>query len=129
MMDAIKTFYDYVGVFFILYMVGYASFLFLAVAVGSSTLYQLKRRNLLKNELLQEYYVPVTIVVPAYNEEVTIVSTIRSLLSLEYKLYESSLWTTDLRMKRRRNCGKPSYAANRTADPQNASLPTGIGGV
>lgn len=88
MMDAIKTFYDYVGVFFILYMVGYASFLFLAVAVGSSTLYQLKRRNLLKNELLQEYYVPVTIVVPAYNEEVTIVSTIRSLLSLEYKLYE-----------------------------------------
>lgn len=87
-MDAIKIFYNFVGIFFILYMVGYASFLFLAVAVGSSTLYQLKRRNLLKNELLQDYYVPVTILVPAYNEEVTIVSTVRSLLNLEYRLYE-----------------------------------------
>jgi len=88
MMDAIKLFLECVGIFFILYMIGYASFLFLAVSVGSSTLYQLKRRNQLKNELLQEFYVPVTIVVPAHNEEVTIVSTIRSLLCLEYKLYE-----------------------------------------
>lgn len=88
MMDAIKLFVEYAGIFFVLYMIGYASFLFLAVSVGSSTLYQLKRRNQLKNELLQEFYVPVTIVVPAHNEEVTIVSTIRSLLCLEYKLYE-----------------------------------------
>lgn len=88
MMDAIKLFVEYAGIFFVLYMIGYASFLFLAVSVGSSTLYQLKRRNQLKNELLQEYYVPVSIVVPAHNEEVTIVSTIRSLLSLEYRLYE-----------------------------------------
>lgn len=36
------------GKHIILYMLGYASFLFLAVAVGSSTLYQLKRRNHLK---------------------------------------------------------------------------------
>lgn len=88
MMDAVKVFLDCVGAFFILYMIGYASFLFLAVAVGSSTLYQLKRRNILKNELLQDYYVPVTIVVPAYNEEVTIVSTVQSLLNLENRLYE-----------------------------------------
>lgn len=88
MADAFKLFFNYVGIFFILYMIGYASFLFLAVAVGSSTLYQLKRRNTLKNELLQDYYVPVTIVVPAYNEEVTIASTINSLLSLKYRLYE-----------------------------------------
>lgn len=45
MMDAIKLFFEYVGIFFVLYMIGYASFLFLAVSVGSSTLYQLKRRN------------------------------------------------------------------------------------
>ena len=86
--ELIKTFFNYVGIFFILYMIGYASFLFLAVTVGSSTLYQLKRRNTLKNELLQDYYVPVSIVVPAYNEAVTIASTIRSLLKLEYRLYE-----------------------------------------
>ena len=86
--DGFKTFFDYVGVFFIIYMMGYASFLFLAVTVGSSTLYQIKRRNLLKSELRQDYYVPVSILVPAYNEEVTIVDTVRSLLGLEYKLYE-----------------------------------------
>ena len=88
MMDAFKLFYECVGIFFILYMIGYASFLFLAVAVGSSTLYQLKRRNYLKNELRQDYYVPVSILVPAHNEEVTIADTIRSLLQLDYQLYE-----------------------------------------
>lgn len=88
MMDAFKTFFDYVNALFVLYMIGYASFLFLAVTVGSSTLYQAKRRNLLKSELWGKYYVPVTIIVPAYNEEMTIESSVRSLLALEYPLYE-----------------------------------------
>lgn len=88
MMDALKLFFDYVGVFFVLYLIGYSTFLFLAVAVGSATLYSFKRQNMLKNELLDDYYVPVTIVVPAHNEEVTIKATILSLLSLHYKLYE-----------------------------------------
>lgn len=88
MTDAYKLFFDYVGVFYILYLIGYSTFLFLAVAVGSSTLYSCRRRNILKNELLEGHFVPVSILVPAYNEEVTIVSTVRSLLSLEYKLYE-----------------------------------------
>ena len=88
MTDAIKLFFDYVGAFFILYLIGYSTFLFLAVAVGSSTLYSNRRRNRLKNELLDDYYVPISIIVPAHNEEVTIEATVRSLLALEYKLYE-----------------------------------------
>lgn len=88
MTDAFKTFFEYVSIFFLVYLIGYASFLFLSVTVGSSTLYQLKRRSRLKNELQQAYYVPVSILVPAYNEEVTIEESIRSLLALEYKLYE-----------------------------------------
>ena len=88
MTDAFKTFFNYVGIFFVIYMIGYASFLFLSVAVGSSMLYKLKRQNKLKNELSGDYYVPVSIIIPAYNEEVTIESSIRSLLALEYKLYE-----------------------------------------
>ena len=88
MMDAFKLFFDYVGVFFVLYLIGYSTFLFLAVAVGSSTLYSYRRRNRLKNELLNDYYIPFSIIIPAYNEEVTIEATIRSLLSLKYKLYE-----------------------------------------
>mgnify|MGYP000043174021 CR=1 FL=1 len=30
----------------------------------------------------------MTIVVPAYNEEVTVVDTVKSLLMMDYKLYE-----------------------------------------
>lgn len=88
MRDFIQMFLNGVGVFFVLYMIGYATFMFLSVVVGSSTLYGLQRRNMLKNELQNDYYVPVSILVPAYNEEVTIEATIQSLLSLEYKVYE-----------------------------------------
>ena len=86
MRDFIQYFLWCVECFFILYMLGYASFLFLSVTVGSSDLYAAKRRNLLKNELSNEYYLPVSIVVPAHNEGVTIEATIRSLLALDYKL-------------------------------------------
>lgn len=88
MRDFIQFFLWCVECFFVLYMVGYASFLFLSVTVGSSDLYASKRRNLLKNELFDKYYLPVSIVVPAHNEGVTIEATIRSLLALDYQLYE-----------------------------------------
>ena len=59
MRDFIQFFLLCVEAFFILYMVGYASFLFLSVAVGSSDLYAAKRRNLLKNELGNDYYIQI----------------------------------------------------------------------
>lgn len=88
MRDFFQTFFNVVNGGFVLYMAGYASFLFLSVAVGSASLYGAKRSNFLKNELQKDYYVPVSIVVPAYNESVTIEATVRSLLALDYKLYE-----------------------------------------
>ncbi len=88
MRDLIQIFLDGVGIFFVFYMIGYASFLFLSVTVGSIELYSAKRRNLLKNELQSDYYIPISIVVPAHNEGITIESTIHSLLALDYKLYE-----------------------------------------
>ena len=88
MRDFIQFFLLCVECFFILYMVGYSSFLFLSVTVGSSELYAARRRNQLKNELGNDYYVPVSILVPAHNEEVTIEATVKSLLALDYKLYE-----------------------------------------
>ena len=86
--DFIQFFLWCVECFFVLYMVGYASFLFISVAVGSSELYAAKRRNLLQNELGDDYYLPVSIIVPAHNEGVTVEATVRSLLTLDYKLYE-----------------------------------------
>ena len=86
--DGIQIFLLIVGFFYVLYMIGYASFLFLSVAVGSSTLYGAKRRSQMKNELDGVHYVPVTIVVPAHNESVTIESSVRSLTMLDYQSYE-----------------------------------------
>lgn len=83
-----KTLLDGVNVFFIIYLIGYSTFLFLAVVVGSSELYQKRQQKRLKNTLLQNYFIPVSIIVPAYNEEVTVVETVRSLLALEYPVYE-----------------------------------------
>lgn len=88
LMDTIKVFFNGVGVFFIVYLIGYSTFLFLAVVVGASSLYSTRQQFLLKNVLEQNYYVPVSIVVPAYNEETTVVETVRSLLALDYNVYE-----------------------------------------
>ena len=49
--EFIQLFLMCVEAFFVVYMVGYASFLFLSVTVGSSELYAARRRNELKNEL------------------------------------------------------------------------------
>ncbi len=86
--DIIKAILQGSGVFFIVYLIGYSTFLFLAVAVGSSTLYQKRRQIKMKNTLMQDYYVPVSIITPAYNEHVTVVETVKSLLALEYNIYE-----------------------------------------
>ena len=42
----------------------------------------------IRNELRHDYYVPISVLVPAYNEEVTIVDSVRSLMELNYRLYE-----------------------------------------
>ncbi len=88
LMDAIKVFMNGVGVFFILYLIGYSTFLFLGVVVGASNLYRTRQQVEMKNVLEKNYYVPVSIIVPAYNEELTVVENVRSLLSLDYQLYE-----------------------------------------
>ena len=50
---AIKNILDWVNVFFILYMIGYSTFLFLAVVTGSSELYKKRQQEKLKNSLLK----------------------------------------------------------------------------
>lgn len=77
-----------VGVFYSLYLLVYATFLVVSVTVGASELYKNQQMSRLHNEISHEYYFPVSIVVPGYNEEVTICDTVNSLLNLEYKLYE-----------------------------------------
>ena len=74
--------------FFLIYLMIYATYLLLSVGVGAWDLYYANKMRAIKNEIKHDYYFPVSILVPAYNEEVTIVDSIESLLKLDYRLYE-----------------------------------------
>ena len=88
MYDGIKLFLEWVGYFFIAYLIGYSTFLFLSVIVGSLDLYKRNRQAKFKSILPTDYYLPISIIVPAHNEEITVVDTVRSLLALDYRSYE-----------------------------------------
>ncbi len=64
------------------------TFLLVSVVVGAFDLYHQKRRKKYYNYVSHDYYLPISVLVPAYNESVTVVSSIKSLLNLDYQLYE-----------------------------------------
>lgn len=84
----VQAFLWVVGAFFVLYLIGYATFLFLSVSVGASVLNRRKREARYRSHIARDCYVPVSIIVPAHNEGVTIVESVKSLMTLDYKLYE-----------------------------------------
>ncbi len=73
---------------FAIYLIVYATFLFLSVIIGANTMYARRRRGYYENRLDVKSFIPISIIVPAYNEEVTIIETVRSLLALDYDKYE-----------------------------------------
>ena len=80
-MEVLEWIFTGIGYFFIVYLIGYSTFLFLSVVIGSLELYKIHRRETMQNILPQDYYVPITVIVPAYNEEVTVVETVPMKLS------------------------------------------------
>lgn len=86
--EIIKSILTIVEIFFILYLIGYSTFLFLSVVIGSVTLYKQKKNEKIKEKLKTKYDIPISIIIPAHNEEITVVDTVKSLLKLEYKKYE-----------------------------------------
>lgn len=87
-MKSVELFLDGVGIFFLIYLFLYTTYLFLSVLIGALQLYKKDQMTRVRNQLKHEYYIPISILVPAYNEEVTIVDSINSLLKLDYTLYE-----------------------------------------
>lgn len=83
-----KVIFKLIEIFFVAYLVGYSTFLFISVIIGSITLYKQKRLQPLKEKLTTNYDIPVSIIVPAHNEEVTVIDTVKSLLNIEYENYE-----------------------------------------
>lgn len=79
---------DFFCSLFACYLIVYATFLFLSVIVGANIMYARRRRSYYENKLDVKSFIPISIVVPAHNEEVTIIETVRSLLALDYDKYE-----------------------------------------
>lgn len=84
----LKEFLIYVNAFFITYLIVYSSFLFVCVITGVLKLYRNKQEKKYNVGFKNKFYVPISIIVPGYNESVTIVDTVNSLLNLDYELYE-----------------------------------------
>ena len=64
----LKLILEGINYFFIIYMFIYSLFLFISVVYGSIRLYAKRRQNKLKHTINQNYDIPVSIIVPAYNE-------------------------------------------------------------
>ena len=65
------------------------SFLQMVFAMFITPVYIAKTRNLEYRIMgSSEYMIPISVLIPAYNEEVTIVETIRSMLNLHYRNFE-----------------------------------------
>lgn len=63
--DTVKQILKVIEVFFVLYLAGYSTFLFASVLVGSNQLFADIKKRQLHNAIHHDYYVPISIIVPA----------------------------------------------------------------
>ncbi len=88
MRHALIMFVHYTNYLFFFYLVIYATYLMVSNVIGSISMYRYRKLERLHNELNDDFYFPISIVVPAYNENVFAVQTVRNLLKLDYKIFE-----------------------------------------
>lgn len=82
---------DYLNIFFMYYILIYAIVFFISTIFSVLELNEEKRRKQYLNELSlksNDNYMPISILVPAYNEEKTVIDCINSLSYLDYPEYE-----------------------------------------
>lgn len=87
----LRLFVDYINAFFLYYMFIYAIVFFISTIFAILNLNEDKRNKMYLNELSlksTDNYVPVSILVPAYNEEETICDCVESLSYVDYPEYE-----------------------------------------
>ena len=87
-MEIERAILEAVELFFIIYLMGYTVIMALSVIIGANSVYENRKRIELKNVLTLKNKIRISILVPAYNEEVTILQTIKSIANLDYDLYE-----------------------------------------
>lgn len=82
---------DYLNIFFMYYIFIYAIIFFVSTILSMIELYESKRKKAYLNEInikSKDNYIPISILVPAYNEEETIIDCINSLMNIDYTEYE-----------------------------------------
>ena len=77
-----------IGVFFALYMFGYVIYITLGVVTSIWGLRKSRLKERMESELDHDFYFPISILLPAYNEEKTILTTVNYLIEMNYKLFE-----------------------------------------
>lgn len=87
-MENVRIILKFVEGFYIAYLMCYALILAGSVIVGALSIYDSMRKRKLKNIFEVDKNIKISIIVPAYNEEVTIMDTIESLTKLDYLDYE-----------------------------------------
>ena len=87
-MEFTRTILEIIEVFFVSYLIGYAIILMSSIILCSVSIYERKRKKELNNIINYDKDLKISIIVPAYNEEITIIETIESLVNVNYKDYE-----------------------------------------
>ena len=76
------------NIFVSFYLAGYTLVLLAGTVYGALDILKCERLENLHNILEHEYYYPISILVPAYNEGMTGVQTVENVLKQDYKLFE-----------------------------------------
>lgn len=87
-MEFSKSIFITINYLFFFYTIIYVISLFIATISGAIVLEKKQKEERFRNKLLKikgENCLPISILVPAYNEEITIVKTLESLIHLDYK--------------------------------------------
>ena len=98
----VKTVVYIINMFFFVYMFLYSLAYFITTLFSSFSLddFLVRRKYMGSTNLVNEFnYIPISIIVPAHNEELTIIESIESLLRLDYPMYEIVIVMMDQRIK------------------------------
>ncbi len=82
------TFIIICNYFFFFYLIIYATILLITNIYGSITMYNYRRKEMLHNQLEEDFYLPISIIVPAFNENECLIQTVKNLLKLDYRRFE-----------------------------------------
>lgn len=74
--------------FFALYLIVYSTYTMVCAVFGSFKMYRYRKKENMQSILDHDYFYPISVIVPVFNENVVALQTIENLLLLDYRLFE-----------------------------------------